>query len=121
MLAWRRDAKGAGMTKSRLLAGGLLGLLATATASSLASAQSPAPVPAAALPIIGRSPGARPTPTPLAASPAPNATAAPAEVTATAFYVAPGEALTALAVARCVALTVGRKPAKLLRADPASG
>ena len=96
-------------------------LLATATASSLATAQSPAPVPAATLPIIGRSAGARPTPTPLAASPAPNATAAPAEVTATAFYVAPGEALTALPVARCVALTVGRKPAKLLRADPASG
>jgi hypothetical protein len=110
------------MTKSRLLAGGLLALLVMALASSLASAQTATPTPArGALPVTGLSPGARPAPTPLAASPTPSATGTPADFTATALYVAPGEALTALPAAKCAELTVDRKPAKLLRADPASG
>jgi hypothetical protein len=84
------------------------------------AASAPAPAPGG-LPVTGLSPGARPTPTPLAPSPTPSATAAPAELTATALYVAPGQALTALPAGQCAELSVDRKPAKLLRADQANG
>jgi hypothetical protein len=40
---------------------------------------------------------------------------------ATALFVAPGEALTALAVVACADLVVDGKPAKILRADAPSG
>ena len=70
---------------------------------------------------IGLSLGARPTPTPPSGqTPAPAATA-PAELRATALFVAPGEALTALAVVACADLVVDGKPAKILRADAPSG
>jgi len=59
------------------------------------------------------SPGARPTP-PSGQTPA------PAELRATALFVAPGEALTALP-ASCAEPLVDGKPAKVLRADAASG
>jgi hypothetical protein len=72
-------------------------------------------------PVIGLSPGARPTPTPPSAqTPAP-AVPAPAELRATALFVAPGKALTALPVVACAELTVDGKPAKILRADAPSG
>jgi hypothetical protein len=71
--------------------------------------------------IVGLSPGARPTPTPPSGqTPAPAATA-PAELTATALFVAPGQALTALPTVACVDLVVGGRPAKILRADAPSG
>ena len=77
--------------------------------------------PAIGLPVIGLSPGARPTPTPPSGqTPAPPAPA-PAELRATARFVAPGQALTALPVVACADLTVDGKPAKILRADAPSG
>jgi peptidoglycan hydrolase-like protein with peptidoglycan-binding domain len=77
--------------------------------------------PALAAPVIGLSPGARPTPTlPSGRTPAPAATA-PAELLATALFVAPGQALTALPVVACADLAVDGKPAKILRADAPSG
>jgi peptidoglycan hydrolase-like protein with peptidoglycan-binding domain len=76
--------------------------------------------PAIGAAVIGLSPGARPTPTPPGGQPlAPTATA-PAELRATALFVAPGEALTALP-ASCAEPLVDGKPAKVLRADAASG
>jgi peptidoglycan hydrolase-like protein with peptidoglycan-binding domain len=72
-------------------------------------------------PIIGLSPGARPSPTPPSGqTPAP-AVAAPAELRATALFIAPGQALTALPVVSCAELTVDGRPAKILRADAPSG
>jgi peptidoglycan hydrolase-like protein with peptidoglycan-binding domain len=72
-------------------------------------------------PVIGLSPGSRPTPTPPSGqTPAPAATA-PAELRATALFVAPGQALTALPVVACADLAVDGKPAKILRADAPSG
>jgi hypothetical protein len=62
--------------------------------------------------VTGLSPGARPTPTPIPT---------PTEVTATALYVAPGQALTALPAGKCNDPRVDGKPAKLLRADAATG
>ena len=77
--------------------------------------------PALAAPVIGLSPGSRPTPTPPSGqTPAPAATV-PAELRATALFVAPGQALTALPVVACADLTVDGKPAKILRADAPSG
>jgi peptidoglycan hydrolase-like protein with peptidoglycan-binding domain len=77
--------------------------------------------PAIGPPVIGLSPGARPTPTPPSGqTPAPAATA-PAELRATALFVAPGRALTALPVVACADLAVDGKPAKILRADAPSG
>jgi len=77
--------------------------------------------PALAAPVIGLSPGSRPTPTPPSGqTPAPAATA-PAELRATALFVAPGQALTALPVVACADLAVDGKPAKILRADAPSG
>jgi peptidoglycan hydrolase-like protein with peptidoglycan-binding domain len=77
--------------------------------------------PAIGPPVIGLSPGARPTPTPPSGkTPAP-AVPAPAELRATALFVAPGQALTALPVVACADLTVDGKPAKILRADAPSG
>ena len=71
--------------------------------------------------IGGLSFGARPTPTPPSGqTPAP-AVPAPAELRATALFVAPGQALTALPVVACADLAVGGKPAKILRADAPSG
>ena len=46
---------------------------------------------------------------------------ASAELRATALFVAPGQALTALPVVACADLTVDGKPAKILRADAPSG
>jgi hypothetical protein len=66
--------------------------------------------------VIGLSPGARPTPTPPSGQ-----TTAPAELRATALFVAPGQALTALPAVACADLTVGGKPAKILRVDAPSG
>ena len=71
--------------------------------------------PAIGAPVVGLSPGARPTPTPPSGQ-----TPAPAELRATALFVAPGEALTALP-ASCAEPLVDGKPAKVLRADAASG
>ena len=77
--------------------------------------------PALSPPIVGLSPGARPTPTPpFGQTPAP-AVPAPAELRATALFVAPGQALTALPVVACADLAVDGKPAKILRADAPSG
>jgi len=77
--------------------------------------------PAIGAPVIGLSPGARPTPTPPSGqTPAP-VVAAPAELRATALFVAPGQALTALPVVACADLSVDGKPAKILRADAPSG
>jgi len=76
--------------------------------------------PALAAPVIGLSPGSRPTPTPPPATPTP-APVAPAELRATALFVAPGQALTALPVMACADLAVGGRPAKILRADAPSG
>ena len=77
--------------------------------------------PALSAPIIGLSPGARPTPIPPSGqTPAPVAPT-PAELRATALFVAPGQALTALPVVACADLTVDGKPAKILRADAPSG
>jgi len=70
--------------------------------------------------IIGLSPGARPTPTPPARQPPASAASAPAQLTTTALFVAPGEALSALP-ASCADPQVDGKPAKVLRADAASG
>jgi hypothetical protein len=69
---------------------------------------------------IGLSAGARPTPTPSAGQPPAPTAAAPAELRATALFVAPGEALTALP-AGCAEPLVDGKPAKILRADATSG
>lgn len=55
------------------------------------------------------------------ASLSPGAAPTPGELTATALYVAPGQALTALPVGKCSEPKVDGKPAKLLRADPATG
>ena len=61
------------------------------------------------------------------ASPAPPAPSQPAAIApkppalATGLVVAPGQALTAIAPAECADATVDGKPAKLLRADAASG
>ena len=68
--------------------------------------------PALSAPVIGLSPGARPTPTPAPAPP---------ELRATALFVAPGQALTATPASACADLSVDGKPAKLLRADATSG
>jgi len=77
--------------------------------------------PALTAPVIGLSPGARPTPTPPSGqAPAP-AVPALAELRATALFVTPGQALTALPVVACVDLTVDGKPAKIQRADAPSG
>lgn len=77
--------------------------------------------PALSAPVIGLSPGSRPTPTPPSGrTPAPAATV-PAELRATALFVAPGQALTALPVVACADLAVDGKPAKILRADAPSG
>ncbi|MGA2486400.1 MAG: peptidoglycan-binding domain-containing protein [Roseiarcus sp.] len=77
--------------------------------------------PAIGSPVIGLSPGSRPTPIPPSGqTPAPAATA-PAELRATALFVAPGQALTALPVVACADLAVDGKPAKILRADAPSG
>jgi peptidoglycan hydrolase-like protein with peptidoglycan-binding domain len=77
--------------------------------------------PAIGPPVIGLSPGSRPTPTPPSGqAPAP-AAIVPAELRATALFVAPGQALTALPVVACADLAVDGKPAKILRADAPSG
>jgi hypothetical protein len=72
--------------------------------------------PALEPPVIGLSPGSRPTPTPPSGQ-----TPAPAELRATALFVAPGQALTALPAVACADLNVGGKPAKILRAEAPSG
>ena len=76
--------------------------------------------PALGPPIIGLSPGARPTPSSPAGQPPGPAATAPAELRATALFVAPGQALTALP-ASCAEPLVDGKPAKVLRADATSG
>jgi peptidoglycan hydrolase-like protein with peptidoglycan-binding domain len=77
--------------------------------------------PALSAPAIGLSPGARPTPTPPSGqTPAPTVPAS-AELRATALFVAPGQALTALPVVACADIAVDGRPAKILRADAPSG
>jgi len=77
--------------------------------------------PALSAPVIGLSPGARPTPTPPSGpTPAP-AVPAPVELRGTALFIAPGQALTALPVVACADLTDGGKPGRILRADAPSG
>jgi hypothetical protein len=85
---------------------------------SARSAQDVVRVATGASAIGGLSPGARPTP-PVGQPPA-AAVPAPAELRATALFVAPGEALTALP-ASCAEPLVDGKPAKVLRADATSG
>jgi peptidoglycan hydrolase-like protein with peptidoglycan-binding domain len=77
--------------------------------------------PALAPPVIGLSPGSRPTPTPPSGQTPTPAVAAPVELRATALFVAPGQALTALPVVACADLAVDGGPAKILRADAPSG
>ena len=58
----------------------------------------------------GLAPGARPTPTPPAAAlSTPDAAETAAELTATALFVAPGQALTALPAGKCAELTARRQ------------
>jgi len=75
---------------------------------------------AAGAPVIGLSPGSRPTPIPPPVTPTPTP-ALPAELRATALFVAPGQALTALPVIACAELSLAGRPAKILRADAPSG
>jgi hypothetical protein len=77
--------------------------------------------PALAAPVIGLSPSSRPTPTPPSGQSPASAAIAPAELRATALFVAPGQALTALPVVACADLAVDGKPARILRADAPSG
>ena len=77
--------------------------------------------PALGPPATGLSPGARPTPTPKSSQTSAPAVSASAELRATALFIAPGQALTALPVAACADLTVEGKSAKILRADAPSG
>ncbi len=77
--------------------------------------------PALSAPVIGLSPGSRPTPTPPSGQTPQPAASAPAELRATALFVAPGQALTAALVVACADLAVDGKPAKILRADAPSG
>jgi hypothetical protein len=93
-----------------------------------ASARSPLDVvrvatgaPAIGAPVIGLSPGSRPTPTPASSPGSAPAVSASAELRATALFIAPGQALTALPVVACADLTVDGKSAKILRADAPSG
>ncbi len=65
---------------------------------------------------------ATPLATPTPSQPADAAAPTPAPATlATGLVVAPGQALTAMAAAECVNATVDGKPAKIVRADAASG
>ncbi len=99
---------------------GAAALRAAPARSSLDVVRVATGAPALADPVIGLSPGSRPTPTPAPASPTP-IPAASAELRATALFVAPGQALTALPVVACAELVVAGKPAKILRADAPSG
>jgi hypothetical protein len=99
-----------------------------ATRTQFASARSPLDVvrvatggPAIGAPVIGLSPGSRPTPTPASSPGSASAVPSSAELRATALLIAPGQALTALPVVACADLTVEGKSAKILRADAPSG
>ena len=88
---------------------------------SARSAQDVVRVATGAPAIGGLSPGARSTPaSPAGPTPSPTA-AVVVELRATALFVAPGQALTALPAVACADLTIDGKPAKVLRADAASG